>query len=167
MRTAPGETAKNNPVARQFTQQEVTNTELPKRTLDPVADLDDREDILIADASSLASDYAAALAFNEEPVTILLHRGREKNAPTHEHVSVNGQTIWIPVDQPTRIARKFVEVLARAQPMNVSTDSGEAAGDQITFNNVNRSLSSLCSFSVLEDKNPRGREWLTRVMREG
>ena len=29
MRTAPGETAKNNPVARQFTQQEVTNTELP------------------------------------------------------------------------------------------------------------------------------------------
>lgn len=167
MRTAPGETAKKNPVARQFTQQEVNNTELPKRTLDPVADLDDREDILIADASSLASDYAAALAFNEEPVTILLHRGREKNAPTHEHVSVNGQTIWIPVDQPTRIARKFVEVLARAQPMNVSTDSGEAAGDQITFNNVNRSLSSLCSFSVLEDKNPRGREWLTRVMREG
>jgi hypothetical protein len=167
MRTAPGETAKNNPVARQFTQQEVTNTELPKRTLDPVADLDDREDILIADASSLASDYAAALAFNEEPVTILLHRGREKNAPTHEHVSVNGQTIWIPVDQPTRIARKFVEVLARAQPMNVSTDSGESPGDQITFNNVNRSLSSLCSFSVLEDKNPRGREWLTRVMREG
>ena len=100
-------------------------------------------------------------------MTILLHRGREKNAPTHEHVSVNGQTIWIPVDQPTRIARKFVEVLARAQPMNVSTDSGESPGDQITFNNVNRSLSSLCSFSVLEDKNPRGREWLTRVMCEG
>lgn len=168
MRTSPaGSDAKNNPVARQFAQSELANTELPKRTLDPVSDLDDREEILIADASSLASDYAAALAFNEEPVTILLHRGREKNAPTHEHVSVNGKTIWIPVDQPTRIARKFVEVLARAQPMNVSTDSGESPGDQITFNNVNRSLSSLCSFSVLEDKNPRGREWLTRVMREG
>ena len=164
-----GSDAKNNPVARQFVQPELNNTELPKRTLDALTDDPDadRGEILIADASSLASDYAAALAFNEEPVTILLHRGREKNAPTHEHVSVNGQTIWIPVDQPTRIARKFVEVLARAQPMNVSTDSGESPGDQITFNNVNRSLSSLCSFSVLEDKNPRGREWLTRVMREG
>ena len=164
-----GSDAKNNPVARQFVQPEVNNTELPKRTLEALTDDPDadRGEILIADASSLASDYAAALAFNEEPVTILLQRGREKNAPTHEHVSVNGQTIWIPVDQPTRIARKFVEVLARAQPMNVSTDSGESPGDQITFNNVNRSLSSLCSFSVLEDKNPRGREWLTRVMREG
>jgi hypothetical protein len=168
MRNAPaGTDAKNNPVAREFTQPEVTNTDLPKRTLDPIADPSDREEILIADASSLASDYAAALAFNEEPVTILLHRGREKNAPTHEMVGVNGQIMWIPVDTPTRIPRKFVENLARAQPINVNTTSGESPGDDLTFNHVQRSLSSLVSFSVLEDKNPRGREWLTRVMREG
>ncbi len=167
MRTAPGETAKNNPVSRHFTQPEVVNTDLPKRTLGALEDPADCEEILIVDASSLAGDYAAQLAFMEEPVTILLHRGREKNAPTHEHVAVNGQTFWIPVDQPTRLARKFVEVLARAQPMSVTTESGEASGDAITFNHVNRSLYSLASFSVLEDKNPRGREWLTRVMREG
>lgn len=65
------------------------------------------------------------------------------------------------------IERKFVENLARAQPMNVNTRSGESDGDDLTFNRVERSLSSLVSFSVLEDKNPRGREWLTRVMREG
>ncbi len=167
MRTAPGESAKNNPVARQFAQPEVHNTELPKRTLDAVEDPADREEILIADASSLAGDYAAELAFNEEPVTILLHRGREKNAPTHEMVGVNGQIMWVPVDTPTRIPRKFVEQLARAQPINVNTRSGESDGDDLVFNRVERSLSSLVSFSVLEDKNPRGREWLTRVMREG
>lgn len=168
MRHAPGSDAKNNPVARQFAQPEVTNTELPKRTLDALEDVtDDRSEILIADAGSLAGDYAASLAFNEEPVTILLHRGREKNAPTHEMVGVNGQIMWIPVDTPTRIPRKFVENLARAQPLNVNTRSGESDGDDLTFNHVQRSLSSLVSFSVLEDKNPRGREWLTRVMREG
>ena len=73
-----GSDAKNNPVARQFVQPELNNTELPKRTLDALTDDPDadRGEILIADASSLASDYAAALAFNEEPVTILLQRGR-------------------------------------------------------------------------------------------
>ena len=166
MRHAPGTDAKNNPAASQFTQTETHNTEMPKRALGALDDSDERQEIVIADASAIGG-YAEELAFMEEPLTILLHRGREKNAPTHEHVGVNGQTIWFPVDQPVRIARKFVEVLARAQPMNVGTDSGETAGDEITFNRVNRSLSSLVSFSVLEDKNPRGREWLTRVMREG
>ena len=168
MRTAPGADAKNNPVARQFVQPEVANTELPKRTLDTLTDDpdSDRGEILIADASA-AGDYAADLAFMEERVTILLHRGREKNAPTAEMVGVNGVIKWIPVDTPVTIERKFVENLARAQPMNVNTRSGESDGDDLTFNRVERSLSSLVSFSVLEDKNPRGREWLTRVMREG
>jgi hypothetical protein len=170
MRNGPtGSDARNNPVARQFVQPEVTNTELPKRTLDPLTDdpSADRSEILIADASTLAGDYAAALAFNEEVLTILLHRGREKNAPTAEMVAVNGDIKWLPVDVPVRIARKFVESLARAQPINVNTRSGETDGDALVFNLTDRNLSSLVSFSVLDDPNPRGREWLTRVMREG
>lgn len=167
MRTAPGSDAKNKPVARQFAQPEVTNTELPKRALDPIVDVSDRDEILIADGSAIEGDYAAQLAFNEEILTILLHRGREKNAPTHEMVGVNGQIIWIPVDTPTKVPRKFVESLARAQPVNINTRSGESSGDDLAFNHIERSLYSLASFSVLEDKNPRGREWLTRVMREG
>lgn len=163
-----GSDAKNNPVARQFVQPELNNTELPKRTLDALTDDPDadRSEILIADASA-AGDYAADLAFMEEKVTILLHRGREKNAPTAEMVGVNGVIKWIPVDTPVKIERKFVENLARAQPLNINTRSGESDGDDLTFNHVQRSLSSLVSFSVLEDANPRGREWLTRVMREG
>ena len=51
--------------------------------------------------------------------------------------------------------------------MNVNTQSGEVDGDSLTYNRVNRNLSSLVSFSVLHDPSPRGREWLTRVMREG
>jgi len=168
MRTAPGSDAKNNPVARQFVQPEVSNTDLPKRTLEALTDdpSADRSEILIADASA-AGDYAAELAFMEEKVTILLHRGREKNAPTAEMVGVNGVIKWLPVDTPIKIERKFVENLARAQPINVNTRSGESSGDDLTFNHVDRSLSSLVSFSVLDDPNPRGREWLTRVMREG
>lgn len=168
MRTSPaGSDAKNKPVARQYAQREVTNAELPRRELDALEDpAADRSEILIADASA-AGDYAADLAFMEEKVTILLHRGREKNAPTAEMVGVNGVIKWIPVDTPVTIERKFVENLARAQPMNIDTQSGESPGDDLTFNKVHRHLSSLVSFSVLKDDNPRGRDWLTRVMREG
>lgn len=157
----------NNPVKRAYNRREVLNTDTPPRVLDALEDLADREpDIIVADKSMASGDYLAELAFMEEPVTIVMHRGREKNAPTHEMVSVNGRNIWVQVETPTRLARKYVEVMARAQPMTVSTASGESPGDELAFNRTSRSLSAAFAFSVIEDKNPRGGAWLSKVMRE-
>lgn len=165
--TVEGNTdAINNPVKRQYNRRELHSDDLPIRDV-PSIDLDDRDpEVIVASADSLSSSYAAELAFMEEYVEIYLNRGREKHSALFEQVGVNGQMIWVIVEKPVRIKRKFVEVLARSMPMDITTKSGEVDGDAITYNKADRSLSANFSFSVLRDDNPRGAEWLAKVRRE-
>lgn len=166
-RTASASTdALNNPVARNYAGRELLSDDLPIRDV-PALDTDDRsDDIIVASADMIAKDYADELAFMEEEVVIILNRGREKHAPLFEQVGVNGKIIWIKVDEPTRVRRKYLEVLARSMPMDITTVSGESAGDELTFNRVERHLSANFSFSVLRDPNPKGADWLAKVRRE-
>lgn len=148
-------------------RRELHSEDLPMRTLDAIEDLDKREpEVIVAVDPVSAGGYIEDLAFMEEPVIVILHRGREKHAPEYEMFGVNGQVKWVKVETPTRLERKFLEVMARSQPMDVRTDSGEDAGDAITFNRTHRSLSANFSFSVIEDKNPKGAAWLAKVRRE-
>ena len=158
--------ALNNPVIkRPYTKREVHSDDLPIRDV-PTLDTDDRgADIILTDAERFTKSYLDELAFMEEYVEVYLNRGREKHAPLFEQVGVNGQIIWIQVETPTRIKRKYLEVLARSMPMDVRTQSGEDSSDAITFNKVERSLSSNFSFSVT-DPNPKGAAWLAKVRRE-
>lgn len=121
------------------------------------------------ETASLTSDYAKELAFSEEPVTILLQIPSEKNPAKVIDVYVNGRVEWIPVNTPWTVARKYVEVLARAKPIDISTkhDTPETAPDGNPRNQVLRVTRVLHPFTVIEDKNPRGMEWLRRVMAEG
>lgn len=163
-RGVAGSSAINNPVSPQY-GKEVHSEDLPLRQL---ADLgEEREPEIILSSESMAEkDYLDELAFMEEEVVVLLNRGREKFAPKHEMFGVNGQTLWVIVGVPTKLKRKFVEVMARSQPMDVRTNSGEEATDAMTFNRTERSLSSNFSFSILKDPNPKGAAWLEKVMRE-
>ena len=157
--------ALNNPVKRAYTRREVNSDDLPIRDV-PSLDTEDRgADIILTDAERFTKTYLDELAFMEEYVEVYLNRGREKHAPLFEQVGVNGQIIWIQVETPTRIKRKYLEVLARSMPMDVNTKSGEDASDALTFNKVDRSLSANFSFSVV-DPNPRGAAWLAKVRRE-
>lgn len=163
-RTAPSD-AIHNPVNRPG--RELLSDDLPVRDVPPLLDTDDRsDDVIVASADLLEKEYAAELAFNEEELDIILHRGREKHAPLFEQFGVNGQIVWVKVDTPTRIKRKFVEVMARSMPMDITTSSGEDPSDALTFNRVERSLSSNFSFSILRDPNPKGAAWLAKVRRE-
>lgn len=155
----------NNPVKRPYTRREVISDDLPVRDV-PSLDTEDRgADIILTDAERFTKSYLDELAFMEEYVEVYLNRGREKHAPLFEQVGVNGTIIWIQVETPTRIKRKYLEVLARSMPMDVRTNSGEDASDALTFNKVDRSLSANFSFSVV-DPNPRGAAWLAKVRRE-
>ena len=157
--------ALNNPVKRAYTRREVNSDDLPIRDV-PSLDTEDRgADIILTDAERFTKTYLDELAFMEEYVEVYLNRGREKHAPLFEQVGVNGQIIWIQVETPTRIKRKYLEVLARSMPMDVNTKSGEDSSDALTFNKVDRSLSANFSFSVV-DPNPRGAAWLAKVRRE-
>lgn len=108
-------------------------------------------------------EYLDALAFGEEMVTIRLERGREKNAPKLLDFYVNGVVKWVPVGQPVTLQRKYVEVIARAQPYAVNTEVDEEGPDG-PVNRVTRSASAMFPFSVIRDPNPCGFDWLTKVM---
>ena len=59
-----------------------------------------------------------------------------------------------------------MEVLARSKPESIDTRTGSSEEEQ-PRNEILRNTSSKYPFTVVEDNNPRGYDWLTRVLMEG
>lgn len=135
----------------------------------------DREQIIVMQEGSVNKSYLEDLAFNEDPVTILIHPSREKNAAPVVDCWVNGRgaevftngrwysLAWLPINIECVVKRKYVEVLARASIDTIDTDVDDTTVKD-PENRIVRVTSALCTFSVLHDPNPKGREWLRRVM---
>lgn len=115
---------------------------------------------------ALPETQAERLAFMEEPIVIRLEPSHERNAPKTAQVSVNGDTKWVPVGVPVMLRRKHVEVLARAQPFGVQTETGTAM-EANPHNRVVKTPYRRHPFTVLRDDNPRGAAWLNKVTYEG
>lgn len=167
---APSTDAINTPVKRSYTRQ-THSDELPTRPVEAIetgsiADL--AADIITSTEDLAAKDYLAELAFMEDKLTIRMHRGREKFSPQFVDFTVEGKTAWVQVETDTLLARKYVEVMARSQPMDIRTTSHkiEDSPDAQTVNKINRSTYSQFSFSVLHDPSAKGGAWLAKVMRE-
>lgn len=138
-------------------------------------------DISIADPSVMHKDYLDELAFMEEPVTIRIERGSEEHAPQHVplwcngrgcELMINGKWVstsgWIPVDQELTVKRKYLEVLARAKIDKIETivpEIGDGDAELKSGAKIRRATRQANSFSVIEDKNPRGHAWLTEIKR--
>lgn len=132
-----------------------------------------KPEVIVMDAQTARDiakgDYLDELAFMEEWMTIRLYRGREEYSPERESFSVNGKTVWIDVEVPVKVRRKYVEVIARSQPFKVRTEvikpgeNGPAGGG--IQNRWHRNQHSAYQFDVIEDKNPRGAIWLESVRR--
>jgi hypothetical protein len=126
---------------------------------------------------ALHPEYADALAFDQEPVAIRLEPTGQENAPMQIQCHVNGRPAellingkwvpygWIPVGKVVVTKRMYVEVLARAKPEAIKTDVHEIMG-QDPMNMIRRTQSTRCPLSIIKDNNPRGAEWLTRIIAE-
>jgi hypothetical protein len=122
--------------------------------------------------------YYSDLAFNEEPMTIRVEKSADKFAPKTVDCWVNGKGVevflngqwkslgWLPVGVPVVTRRKYVEVLARAKPDTIQTEVEDAMVAQ-PRNEIARNTSTKYPFSVIEDKNPRGAAWLSKILMEG
>lgn len=114
------------------------------------------------------NDKAANLAFFEEIVTINISEGAEKNAERHIFLSVNGQgpgpggIPWVPRGQDIQLRRKFVSVLAGARPVRY-VNYEDVAPDGERQSKQRASSADRYPFQVVEDQNPRGREWLSKL----
>lgn len=165
---------------KEHDSRSVPPTQKPDITLPPLHEAVTRDpEILVVDPSVVAKkEYYEQLAFNEEPVTILIHRSGEKNAGrTTDLVAVNGtkaevlfekngwvQIGWLPRGVQLTTKRKYVEQLAHAKVDDIATKTGKV-GDENPENIIERTTRTVNAFSVVHDSNPRGAEWLDRLLR--
>lgn len=130
----------------------------------------------IAHEHELAKSHEAALAFMEEPVTIRIEENSSADFPeTHVPVSVNGKSAevlqngqwlaigWLPIGVPLVTKRKYVEVLARSRTDAIRTQHDDATVER-PRNTIRRTTRAQYPLSILEDRNPRGHEWLSRIV---
>jgi len=110
------------------------------------------------DPAILHKRYLDALAFMEEEMTIIVNETTDKNAENPVFAGVNGQQVYFPRGIPCRTKRKFVDSLI-VKSTNVSTPEIQLQNGERSF--AIRQTSSLkYPFMVIEDKNPKGNEWL-------
>lgn len=125
---------------------------------------------------SVDATYLADLAMMEEPVTIRLEPSSDKNAATVFPIWVNGKMAevfqngrwaeigYLPVGMPLTVKRKVLEVIIRAKTDTVHTKVTGMDQDQ-PRNTVDRFTSPVHSFSIIEDRNPRGAAWVSELRR--
>lgn len=115
----------------------------------------------------IEDEYLKALKFGEDEMEVMLQPSSDENAPQMIDATVNGETVWLKVNQRTRIKRKFVEVLLRAKPITVQTIHESVANrPEVVNNQLRRTTRAKFPLSILRDPSPAGNEWLNRLMAE-
>ena len=126
-------------------------------------------------ADVLIDGRAEALAFNEEPVEVMVYPSSEENAPQSIPCWVNGRGAevfkagrWhtlghLPVGVRLITRRKYAEVLLRSKKDKISTDH-QGTEVERPQNKVHRISSAVANIQIVSDNNPKGIEWVRRCM---
>ncbi len=121
-------------------------------TIDPVSQVADLREL------------AASEVFMNEMVEVMVHSSTDENQAPHVILNCNGTNQPILRGVPTRVRRKYVEILARMKETKYSqVTRNPAAPDQIDM--IARHGLAY-PFEMLADENPRGRAWLQNVLAE-
>ena len=109
-------------------------------------------------------ELAKTTAFYEDEVEVVISDTDAPNAEQIIQLSVNGTNQFLIRGVPQIIKRKFVEVLAHAQPENLSTPEFiDPNGNRATKVVKTRGLKY--PFRVLRDSSPDGRRWLESILK--
>lgn len=126
----------------------------------------DRTDLILDGVDGpIANDQLDELAFMEEKIEVMVHESTDPNADNPVQVFCNGiqQLFFRGSSQVVR--RKYVEVLARAKQTAVQTREVRAPDGELTTQ-ITKTSSLRYPFSIIHDANPKGADWIRRVMRE-
>ena len=132
-----------------------------------------------ANIAAMEKQYFDDLAFNEEPVTILIDQPPGDFAQATQDVWCNGEmpellinNKWyrkcaIPLGVEVTTKRKYVEILMRAKPYTVRTSyDPQTESNPSPENYVKRTPNRAVNMSIIGDTSSRAREWQQRIMRE-
>ena len=151
-------------ITKEFHTDDVRGRSKPLINLqDSLDDIRDNEDVIV-EAKSIDLAYFDELQFMEEKISIRLEPSSDRYSPRFVDVAVNGNpTEWLEVGKPIQVARKYIEVLARAKSDTFITLAPNT-NDENPVNMISRNTSQKYPFSVIKDPNPRGSQWLTSVL---
>lgn len=108
---------------------------------------------------------ADTLAFMEEMIEVQVHQSTDKNAEAIVQVWNNGRAQFFIRGIPQKVKRKFVEVLGRCKQSTFSQEYYvDGHGNNAVRNIPHTALRY--PFSVVTDQNPKGADWLRKMLAE-
>lgn len=158
-------------------RQELHSSKLEIEQKPPILDPSTYEGDIVLTERTHNQDYLDELAFMLEPVTIRIEPSSDRNAAGAYPVWVNGKPAeiltasgkwhelgYLPVGQVLTVRRSVLEVIIRAKVDTIQTKINEMDSER-PHNAIQRFTSPVHSFSIIEDKNPRGPAWVTELRR--
>lgn len=170
-------TAVNTARAGVYAKKEINSEDFPIDQKKPISDDPSQYqgEVVLVD-KPLNKEMVEALAFNEEPVTIRLEPGTDKNAEAFQPAWVNGkgaevfqrgqwlEITYLPIGVVLTTKRKYLERILLAKIDTITTDAGDTR-DENPHNRVKFSTSAVRAVTIIEDKNPKGVDWLSELRR--
>jgi len=112
-----------------------------------------------------SKEYLDELAFNEELITVRVMEDPTPNAEKFVPVWVNGRHQLFARGEDQTVKRKFVEALLRAKPSTFQSEEYTDTNGVRAFRYPKHTASKF-PVQVIRDDNPRGRDWLRKVVAE-
>ena len=112
----------------------------------------------------LNKDYMDELQFMEDDIVVMVHESSDPNSENPITVGCNGVFRQFFRGVPMLTKRKFVECLIVKQGRVTTPEYYNATGERAR--SIKQTSAHKYPFSIIEDKNPKGVEWLRRRLAE-
>lgn len=114
----------------------------------------------------LDTEKADMLRFMEEELIVVVHQTTDPAEAPMPQIINDGRSQFFIRGEEQKVKRKFVEVLARAKRTTYTqVKTKDAEGNEFYKNIPHTALRY--PFAVIQDPNPRGRDWLKAILAEG
>lgn len=133
----------------------------------PVQGIAVTDDAPVVDTVAESVDFgklAADESFMNEVVTVLVHGTTNENEAPHFILNCNGVNQPVLRGMPTKMKRKYLEILARMKETKYTQVTPNPAAPDVSEMRARHGLAY--PFELVEDPNPKGREWLRNVLAE-
>jgi hypothetical protein len=168
----PMSNAQNAPIRREQPSKVAEDSSIgqnPSLLIDP-----SRQETIETVGGNTSQDFMSELAFNEEPIQILIHSNQQENASTvvdcwvqgrGAEVLINGEwkTLgYLPLEIPVTTKRKYANVLMRSRVETIRTDVGDSNVEN-PHNRIVRNARMGHTLQVLQDKSPHASKWFSQI----
>lgn len=133
----------------------------------PVQGVEIIDDAPVIETVAESRDFrqlAADEQFMNEMVTVLVHSSTDENQSPHVILNCNGVNQVVVRGIPTKIRRKYLEILARMKETKYTQVTPNPAAPDVSEMRARHGLAY--PFELVDDGNPRGRAWLQNVLAE-